>query len=85
MSGGAPRVMEDGKSTLMLPHRDGDEYAVRAYPHPDPATTRWFGSGAETAGYLRTLPPGSSWEIQHVRDSVLVAAYWPMTVIDCAG
>jgi hypothetical protein len=81
------RVMDDGKSTLMLPHQDGDEYIVRQYPHPYAGTTRRFGSGWEAADHLRTLPAGSSGEVLHVRDdgATEVARYWPMTVIDCAG
>ena len=81
----AYRVMQDGKSTLMLPHQDGDQYIIRSYPGGRDVVTR--DTGWEAAAYLRTLPVASGWEILHVRDSgsAEVARYWPMTVIDCAG
>jgi hypothetical protein len=80
-------IMADGKSTLMEPDREGDEYIIRGYPHPDPETTRRFTLPGELAQHIRGLPVGTGWEILHVRDggATEVARYWPMTVIDCAG
>jgi hypothetical protein len=80
-------IMDDGKSTEMEPDRPGDEYIIRRYPHPDQQTTRRFGTPPELVQHIRRLPVGTGWEILHVRDGgrSVVARYWPMTVIDCAG
>jgi hypothetical protein len=77
------RVMQDGKSTLMLPHQDGDTYVVRTYPGERTVSER--ATGWETAALLRTLSVGAGYEIIHLRAGEEIARYWPMTVSDCAG
>lgn len=82
---GTCRVMQDGKSTLMLPHQPGDTYSVLRYPGGYQIENGCLSTGYETAQRLRQLPAGSGYEIIHMRDGAEIARYWPMTVIDCAG
>jgi hypothetical protein len=80
----ADQKLSDGKSARLAPHRDGDEYIIRRYPHPDADTTIRVSTPLAAKRTLRTLTVGSSWEILHLRDdgATEVARYWPVTVID---